>query len=207
MHGNDVYNLINKKSFKGGYFYSISELTAIYLAKTDYLLHCSGDTLISRSKIDWITESIKYMEKDKDIFASNPCWTKNIIAIKVESDSEDNSFFYGKGFSDQCYLVNVQKMKKKIYNETNSVSEMKYPKHGGMLFEKRVNAYMRNHSLKRITAKNSFYVHKNFPKGILKNIEISLLKKSGKRVFADYFNNIKKIISNRPYRIRKYITK
>ena len=47
-----------------------------------------------------------------------------------------------------------------IFNEQHPDSE-RYPVYGGELFEKRVDAYMRNHKLLRITSKHASYVHKN----------------------------------------------
>ena len=38
------YFNIEKESFKGGYYYSIAELTSIYLCDTEYLLHFSSDS-------------------------------------------------------------------------------------------------------------------------------------------------------------------
>jgi hypothetical protein len=77
--------------------------------------------------------------------------------------SEIEDFYIGFGFSDQCYLIKTSDFKKSIYNEINTNSE-RYPKYGGELFEKRIDSYMRNNNLYRITSKEISYIHKNFPK-------------------------------------------
>lgn len=157
---------IDKDSFKGGYYYSIQELAGIFNCKTDYLLHFSGDTIMGDGA-EWIGESINRMESDREILVANPNWQRSGDMAKQESLSEDGSFYKGFGFSDQCYLVRNADLRKPVYNEKNEVSE-RYPVYGGELFEKRVDAYMRNHALKRITSKNAYYIHKNFSRNPLK---------------------------------------
>jgi hypothetical protein len=159
----DFFNL-TKESFKGGFYYSIAELTSIYLCSTKYLLHFSGDSFLQKfSKVPWIDESIVIMKENPDILVANPCWNFNFEEARMESFGELKNFYVGYGFSDQCFLVRVDRVRKDIYRETNPISA-RYPEYGGELFEKRVDSYMRNHNLKRITSKNISYIHKNFPK-------------------------------------------
>jgi hypothetical protein len=159
----DFFNL-NKDSFKGGYYYSIAELVGIYLCKTEYLLHFSSDTILRKDyRTNWIDAAIAVMEDKNDIIVANPTWNFKYKEAKSESFSEDDNWYYSYGFSDQCYLIKTENFKKDIYNEVNILSE-RYPKYGGELFEKRVDSYMRNHSLKRITSKKCSYMHQNFPK-------------------------------------------
>jgi hypothetical protein len=164
---------VDQGSFKGGYYYSIQELTGIFNCRTDYLLHFSGDTMIGNS-VEWIGESIKQMELDREILVANPNWQKTGDMAKQESILENRLFYKGFGFSDQCYLVRNADFKKPIYNEKNEASE-RYPVYGGELFEKRVDAYMRNHSLKRITSKNAYYIHRNFSRNpVIKAFQYAL---------------------------------
>jgi hypothetical protein len=158
---------INKDDFKGGYYYSIAELVSIYLCDTDYLLHFSGDSVLEKNcTTNWIDDAISIMENDPKIVIANPTWDFNYKEAKKESISEDENWFYSYGFSDQCYLVKTENFKKDIYREFNSASE-RYPKYGGELFEKRVDSYIRNHELLRITSKHCSYIHRNFPKNSL----------------------------------------
>lgn len=154
---------LEKDSFRGGYYYSIAELTAIYFCKTDFLLHFSGDSVIERSQFNWIDSAIELMNNSRDILVANPTWNNRYWEARKECFSEDDDWFYGYGFSDQCYLIRSENFKGRIYNEHNRASE-RYPKYGGELFEKRVDSYMRNHRLIRITSKRISYTHKNFPK-------------------------------------------
>ncbi|MFB7140976.1 hypothetical protein ACFCYN_15100 [Gottfriedia sp. NPDC056225] len=151
---------IDKDSFKGGYYYSISELVSIYLCNTEYLLHFSSDSILERP-FNWIESSILKFQEDERIKVANPIWNGNIIEAIQESIDEDVNFYIGHGFSDQCYFIRTKDFKNKIYNEKNAVSE-RYPIYGGELFEKRVDAWMRNNHFKRITYKYGNYIHQNF---------------------------------------------
>lgn len=154
---------IKKDSFSGGYYYSISELVSIFLCKTEYLLHFSGDSFIKESNKDWISNAIEIFKGRSDVIVANPTWNNCHDEVKKESISQLDNFDVSYGFSDQCYLVKIDIFKSKIYNEINQNSE-RYPKYGGELFEKRVDSYMRNNKLYRITSKEVSYTHENFPK-------------------------------------------
>ncbi len=153
---------IDKSSFGKGYVYSISELVAIYLCRTDYLLHFSGDTTLAR-RSSWIERTLELFERNPKIKTATPLWTVMLDLAKAEAIEEDGEFYIGYGFSDQCYLVKVSDFRARIYNETNA-SSARYPKYGGELFEKRVDAYMRNHGWYRATTRSAAILHKNFPR-------------------------------------------
>lgn len=152
---------IEKESFKGGYYYSIQELTGIYNCRTKYLLHFTADSIIT-NKEDWIGPAIEVMGKDPAAFTANPNWNIKTNEARDIAVSEDAQFYRGFLFSDQCYLIRADDFKKPIYGETNPASSI-YPKYGGELFEKRVDSYMRNHGLYRLTSKKAYYRHQNFP--------------------------------------------
>lgn len=151
---------LDKESFKGGYCYSIQELSGIYNCRTKYLLHMTGDSIIT-NKESWIAESIDRMERDPSILVANP--NGDMQDVKQNLVEEEANFYKGFGFSDQCYLIRVDDFKKQIYNETHEASK-RYPDYGGELFEKRVDSYMHNHNMYRLTSKNAEYKHQNFPK-------------------------------------------
>lgn len=153
---------IKKDSFGQGYYYSIAELVSIYLCETKYLLHYSSDAILEK-KISWIPQAMEKMENNPQIKVANPVWNRKYKEAKKESFQEDDAFYTGFGFSDQCYLVKTQDFKAQIYNEQNEASK-RYPKYGGELFEKRVDSWMRNNNFQRITYKKGSYLHKNFPK-------------------------------------------
>ncbi|MEH7348974.1 hypothetical protein [Gottfriedia acidiceleris] len=151
---------VTKESFKGGYYYSISELVSIYLCNTEYLLHFSSDSILEKP-FNWIDLSLLKLQNNEKIKVANPVWNGNVFEAKQESIDEDENFYIGYGFSDQCYLIRTNDFKNKIYNEKNPISE-RYPIYGGELFEKRVDAWMRNNHFKRITFKHGNYIHQNY---------------------------------------------
>jgi hypothetical protein len=154
------YFKMDKDSFKGGYYYSVQELAGIYNCRTKYLLHMTGDSIIT-SKESWIAESMERMETDSSIFAANP--NGDMQDVKQNLVEEEKDFYKGFGFSDQCYLIRVEDFRKPIYNEDHEASN-RYPDYGGELFEKKVDSYMHNHGLYRLTSKKAVYKHQNFPK-------------------------------------------
>lgn len=167
------YFNISKEDFKGGYYYSIQELTGIYLCRTEYLLHFSGDAMITKP-FDWIDDAIEKINSSDKIKTANPVWNNKYNEAKNESSGEDDKFYIGYGFSDQCYLIKTEDFKKPIYNEKNVQSE-RYPKYGGELFEKRTDAWMRNNDFLRLTCKKGSYIHKNFPKNkMLQLIQLAI---------------------------------
>ncbi|MEI7028205.1 hypothetical protein [Paenibacillus sp. y28] len=151
---------IDKNSFNGGYYYSIAELVSIYLAKTKYILHYSSDSILA-GELDWIEAALEKMESDARIKVANPTWNFSYAYARQEAEEEDSRFYVGYGFSDQCYLIRTADFRARIYNEKNPESE-RYPAYGGELFEKRVDAWMRNHHHLRITYKHGSYIHRNF---------------------------------------------
>ncbi len=180
-----IFFNILKSSFKGGYYYSIAELVSIYLCKTDYLLHFSGDAYLQKSAKPWINNAIEKLKSNENFVIANACWNFKFEEAKQEAYKEIEQFYIGQGCSDQCYLIETDRFRKKdIYNEKHPASD-RYPKYGGELFEKRVDSFLRNNDLYRITSKETTYIHKNFSKNkliqktkLLRNIYLQLrLKK------------------------------
>ena len=156
------YFKLTKDSFKEGYYYSIAELTSIYLCKTPYLLHHSGDAFLPRKVSGhWISAAIENMQNDASIKCANLVWNNDINDVKRESTGAIGDFLVGQGFSDQQYLIGLNDFKQPIYSETNPLAS-KYPAYGGELFEKRVFAWLNNHGFKRIVYKKGSYIHRNF---------------------------------------------
>ena len=153
---------IDKESFRGGYCYSIQHLAGIFLCQTPFLLNFTADSILATG-VDWVNPAVECLQNRLDVKVVNPVWNHDYRGAKEESSMEDDTFFYGYGFSDQCFLIRAADFQSAIYNETNPASE-RYPKYGGELFEKRVDAWMRNHGYLRATNKSCSYVHKNFPK-------------------------------------------
>jgi len=162
---------IDPKSFHGGYYYSRCQLVGLYLADTDYVLHFTTDSSITEpTTANWIAEATALMDQYPKYVCANPSWvisqggiTFGADGAKQEADSELDHWYVGYGFSDNCYLVPTKLFKQPIYNEHHPDSA-RYPIYAGECFEKRVDSYMRNHQLLRLSYKTLWYSHKNLPK-------------------------------------------
>ena len=189
---------IEKESFGKGYYYSSAELVGIYLSKTKYHLHFSSDAMMARNqKSLWISEACHLLELDPQYLVANAVWNNEYRIAKSEAvKGENDNFFIGYGFSDQCYLIRTTDFKKPIYNCMHPDSE-RYPKYGGELFEKRVDSYMRVNGLCRLTSNSESYEHRNFPKNpenkVLKKIILLLINMN----IYSKLRNLKKYIQHK----------
>lgn len=159
----DYFN-IDFDSFNGGYYYSISELVAIYFSNTDYLLHLSSDTNVEINlEKNWINSAIQVMDNNGKVISANPVWNHSFENAKSDSRGiENEDWYFIQRFSDQCYLIPLKHFKKQIYNEKHYLSDIHFPKYGGELFEKRVYSHIMNNDLTTITNKRISYMHPNY---------------------------------------------
>ena len=147
------------------YPYSISELVSIFLCGTDYLLHFSSDSTLEQPYHNWITESIEEMEGNDKVKLINPVWNHKLWEAKEESFLETDNFLYSKDAplcSDQCFFIKTETFRQRIYSELNNTSTKIYSLGVGNLFERRVDAWMRNNNHWRAVHKNVNYIHKNW---------------------------------------------
>lgn len=156
-----AYFGLTRDSFKGGYYYSIQELVGIYLCRTEYLLHFAGDSLLEQP-FHWIERGIEKLEHDPRVKVVNCLPDGAACEAAEQAYEEDEDFWLGYGFSDQCYLVRTADYRQPIFHETHPASE-RYPLYGGELFERKVDSWMHNHDYLRATYKKGNYIHKNFP--------------------------------------------
>lgn len=156
------YN-IDRESFGKGYYYSIAELVGLYVCQCNYLLHFSSDSIPQKSLSNtWINKSIELFKKNPLVYVANLTWNYKYYEAENEAFSKIDDFFLGYGFSDQNYLINVENFKGLSFNELNEYSD-RYPKYADNLFEKRVDAWMRNNHKIRATFAKGSYIHKNIP--------------------------------------------
>ncbi|RXZ80762.1 hypothetical protein EBB07_17425 [Paenibacillaceae bacterium] len=160
-HANEALDFfgIDKESFKGGYYYSIAELVSIYLNRTPYLLHYSGDSMLS-APCAWIEPALNVLDSDASIVTAGLVWNGQYHEAQSDAVAEKAEFYLDHGFSDQCYLIRTSDFRRRIYNEQHEASA-RYPVYGGELFEKRVDAWMRNHGYLRAIYKYGSYIHRN----------------------------------------------
>jgi len=191
---------IQRKSFVldfyDGYCYSMGPLTAVYQCKSDYLLFFTGDCMVEPDKSSyWITEGIKLLESDKKILIANPLWAYNQGEVSNESFKEDKDWYYGYGFSDQCFLVEVKRLQGNVYNYYHVESE-RYPVYGGNLFEKRIDNFMRSQELGRITKKDVCFIHeKLMNEGVSQEVKKVPVKKKIKQIASVYLRKIRKRVN------------
>lgn len=150
---------LTREALGRGYVYSISELVSLHLCRTEHLLHFSGDSLLAQP-YDWVPAALDLLERRPEVAVVNASWTPDLAAVEAESSDRDAEFLLGQGFSDQMYLVRTTDLARPVYGETHPASE-RYPAYGGELFEKRVDAWMRNHDRLRATWTGGHYVHEN----------------------------------------------
>ncbi len=150
---------LTREALGKGFYYSNHELTSIYLCQTEYLLFFTGDTKLDK-EINWIPSALNEFKNKQEYKVANPVWNGKFNEAKEAALYELEDFYVGFGFSDQCFLVRTSDFKAPIYNERNPVSE-RFPKYGGELFEKRVDAWMRNHNYLRLTFKHGYYTHED----------------------------------------------
>lgn len=154
---------IEKESFQGGYNYSIAELFGIINTKTPYLLHFASDVLPEASlPPDWLSALLQKLSNDNRIAVTNLTWDGKFDEARRDSETIEGDWGIGYGFSDQMYMVRIDEFRRDIYNLHHPAGD-RYPKYGGNLFEKRVDAYMRTNGRKRATWLHGSYRHRNYP--------------------------------------------
>jgi hypothetical protein len=163
-----------------GYLYSISQLCAVYLSDSDFVVHYSADCILERH-YPWIREALEIFEQSDDVVVVNPCWDRRLFEAEQESVEERENCYIGWGFSDQCYMIPTRIFKAPIYDEYHPLSE-RYPVRGGNLFERRVDSWMRNNNKYRATLKEVSYIHTNLHRmPIRKRLKKILVEDEGLR--------------------------
>lgn len=133
--------------------------------EAEYLVVTTEDIELA-GPFDWISTGIEALSRDTTNFACNPDWAAYPGAAAREALRYDDPFYIGFGFSDQCFLALRSNLAKPIYKEWNRASD-RYPMSAvGRIFEARIDAYMRNHGLLRLTDSRVAYYHRNaYPEG------------------------------------------
>ena len=93
---------LDRNDFGIGYRYSIAELTALYLADSDLILHFAGDSMLDRDH-DWVPASIDLLARRPEVAVVNLVWDG-----RLESGSGRvllrgrDVFATRKGFPTRC---------------------------------------------------------------------------------------------------------
>jgi len=134
-------------------------LVAVVSAQPGYLLYCCAEVEMVEP-FDWITPAIEVLQKQPDILVANPVWEKDPAGVERESLRRQGHHFVGRGFSDQCFLVDAERLAKPVYRYKHPAGD-RYPMSDlGDIFEKRVDAYMRHKGLMRLTDPRASYIHR-----------------------------------------------
>lgn len=155
---------LDRASLGVGYVYSIAELVSLYLCRSEFLLHFAGDSY-PNMPCDWIPQAVALLKTDERVKVANLSWLSAESPPYSEATDISADFYLGYGFSDQCYIVRTADFRQAIYREQNPASA-RYPGYGGELFEKRVDAWMRNHGYLRATYRLGAYKHENGPRSL-----------------------------------------
>ena len=135
-------------AFGKGYYYSIAELTALYLCKTDYLLHFSSDTIMANDEA-WIAPAIAKMENDpRSAWLRKPDVERQVPTGPERSRSPRTTTFSSvTAFPTSATSCRPPPSDAPFTARRTPISESRFPHYGGDSFEKRVDAYMRNNGL------------------------------------------------------------
>lgn len=133
-------------------------LVAVVSARPGYLLYCCAEVEMTEA-FDWITPALRALEENSQILVANPFWASDPGGMEREAIRREGHHFVGRGFSDQCFLVDADRLAKPIYGYKHAAGD-RYPMSDvGDIFEKRIDAYMRHNGLLRLTDPRASYIH------------------------------------------------
>ena len=133
-------------------------LVTVATASADYVLHNAGDVVLERP-FNWVSDAVERLARNRRYLIAAPNFLSHPGLVERESLRFDAPYWVGYGFTDQCFLGATRRLAAPIYREWNLISN-RYPMaHLGRIFEARVDAYMRNHKLLRITDARLGYIH------------------------------------------------
>jgi len=141
------------------YYNALGPLTALYVARSDYLLYQTGDVYLNE-KLDWIGKAIRRMEELPSCKVANPVWNGKYSEARGEAYKKEWNFYHAKqGFSDQMFLVKVKDFRQPMYGElcTDSVY---FPR--GNPWEKRAFSGMKIRGWERLIYRRGSYTHENW---------------------------------------------
>lgn len=170
---NKIYNL-NIDENTVGYYYTMPYFVAINNITTEYILNvasdCMGDILIDD---DFLSSGIEEIKTNPKCSTAMVAWVKNNKIMEnglTVGQYEENEtvkhngtlyFNYTKGFTDQFFLGNIEKLKHINYNlDSNYANTYNGPTYGGNCFEKRIVAHQNYNNIYNCIYKGSqYYIH------------------------------------------------
>jgi len=108
---------------------------------------------------DWITDAVTTLQANPRFFAANPDLVDHPGLSEQTALWFEDPYWINRSFSDQCFLGATARYAAPIYEEWNEASN-RYPMSSvGRIFEARVDAYMQNRELYRMTDSRIRYKH------------------------------------------------
>jgi hypothetical protein len=152
-------------SFGDGIEYSRSQFTGLFVNESKYVFHLNADITIDNPKmISFIPEMVDVLNMEPSFLSAGLSWSYSTgrelfgqEGAKLESVGRYLNYLVCNNFSDNCYLVDVEKLRK-INFETFHEETRAFPTYAGNSFEKRVASYGWNHEKFRLIHPDVFTV-------------------------------------------------
>ena len=140
--------------FGGNPHYSDWALVAICYPGSRWCLCWDAEVELA-GRHNWVDPATRLLASDPTLLVANPDWG----SAQEESRERRDEFAIGYGFSDQVFLVDRSRLAQPIYHHFCPAS-WRYPMaYSGLVFEARVDAYMRSQRLRRATHLGVRYRH------------------------------------------------
>ena len=134
--------------------------------------------------MNWIDPSIEFMNTNNNVLTSSPNHHPEWVQSSIRKGNFQLAGDFGLGyhFSDQVFLARTEQLARPIYNE-KCIASLRYPlAHLGSVFEMRVDAYMRNHRLKKAIFIPAVYNHPEetiglgYPQGLSRIARLKMIR-------------------------------
>ena len=155
--------------------YSRGQFVGLDRCETRYLLHLNADIdLKNENKILFLQNGIEVLQQFDNVLTVSPKWAFQSLngsiygqdGYTLESEGKlsvkKRDYFLCKGFSDNCFLVDTERLRSIDWN-TQSDKTNHYPKYAGLSFEKRVGNYISNNNLYRAIDPSVTFVNSLLP--------------------------------------------
>ncbi len=134
--------------------YSDCALVAVTLEGSPWLLYWDADISLEQPT-DWLGPAIDFLDANPEGLVANPDWG----GAHSESLRTSGDFCVGYGFSDQIFLARPEELAQPIYHYLCPAS-WRYPMaHISLIFEARIDAFMRRRRRLRATFMPARYQH------------------------------------------------
>ncbi len=155
--------------------YSRGQFVGLDRCGTRYLFHINADIeLKNENKIPFLQNGIEVLQQFDNVLTVSPKWAFQslngsiygqdgyILESEAKLSVKKRDYFLCKGFSDNCFLVDTERLRSIDWN-TQSDKTNHYPNYAGLSFEKRVGNYISNNNLYRAIDPSVTFVNSLLP--------------------------------------------